>query len=59
MSEVSSIGLDLAKLVFRAHGADASGNIVLRKKDPTVEGFGVARGEIALLKADRAFFHWF
>jgi transposase len=32
MSEVSTIGLDLAKLVFQAHGADASGNIVLRKK---------------------------
>ena len=32
MSEVSTIGLGLTKIVFQAHGADASGNIVLRKK---------------------------
>jgi transposase len=32
MFEVSTIGLDLAKLVFQAHGADASGNVVFRKK---------------------------
>ncbi len=32
MSEVSVIGLDLAKHVFQAHGADASGRVVLRKK---------------------------
>jgi transposase len=32
MSEVSTIGLDLAKNVFQAHGADASGAVVFRKK---------------------------
>lgn len=32
MGEVSTIGLDLAKLVFQAHGADASGAVVFRKK---------------------------
>lgn len=32
MSEVSIIGLDIAKHVFQAHGADASGRAVLRKK---------------------------
>ncbi|WP_301336107.1 hypothetical protein [Paracoccus aminovorans] len=26
MSEITTIGLDLAKNVFQAHGADASGN---------------------------------
>ena len=31
MSEVSTIGLDLAKRVFQAHGADASGKVVFRK----------------------------
>ncbi len=31
MSEVSVIALDLAKHVFQAHGADASGRVVLRK----------------------------
>lgn len=32
MGEVSTIGLDLAKTVFQAHGADASGEVVFRKK---------------------------
>ena len=32
MSEIITVGLDLAKNVFQAHGADASGRTVLRKK---------------------------
>ena len=32
MGQVSIIGLDLAKSVFQAHGADASGAVVFRKK---------------------------
>lgn len=32
MGEVSTIRLDLAKAVFQAHGADASGGVVFRKK---------------------------
>ena len=32
MSEVSTIGLDLAKNVFQVHGADASGAVLVRKK---------------------------
>jgi hypothetical protein len=32
MGNVSIIGLDLAKNVFQAHGADASGAVVFRKK---------------------------
>jgi transposase len=32
MSETTTIGLDPAKNVFQAHGADASGRAVLRKK---------------------------
>ena len=32
VSEVSTIGLDLAKHVFQAHGADASGKVVFRKR---------------------------
>ena len=32
MAEVSTIGLDIAKHVFQAHGADASGRVVFRKK---------------------------
>src|SRR5690554_3333014 len=32
MSEITTVGLDLAKNVFQAHGADASGRAVLRRK---------------------------
>jgi transposase len=32
VSEASTIGLDLAKRVFQAHGADASGKVVFRKQ---------------------------
>jgi transposase len=32
MGEVSTIGSDLAKNVFQAHGADASGAVLFRKK---------------------------
>ena len=32
MEEVSTIGLDLAKHVFQAHGASASGAVLFRKR---------------------------
>ena len=32
MSEITTVGLDLAKNVFQAHGADAFGRTLLRKK---------------------------
>ena len=32
MSEFTTVGLDLAKNVFHAYGADASGRVMLRKK---------------------------
>jgi len=32
VAEVSTIGLDIAKQVFQAHGADASGRVLFRKK---------------------------
>lgn len=32
MSEVTTIGLHIAKSVFQAHGADAAGTVVFRKK---------------------------
>ena len=32
MAEASTIGLDIAKRVFQAHGADASGRVVFRKR---------------------------
>ncbi len=35
--EITTIGLDIAKRVFQAHGADASGRGVLRRKLQRVE----------------------
>ena len=32
MSEVSTIGLDIAKSVFRVHGVDIGGSVVIRKR---------------------------
>ncbi len=32
MSEVTTIGLDLAKNVFQVHGVDAEGAVVVRRK---------------------------
>ena len=32
MSEIITVGLDLAKNVFQVHGADGGGRAVLRKK---------------------------
>jgi transposase len=32
MSEITTIGLDLAKHVFRVHGIDTQGTTVLRKR---------------------------
>ena len=32
MSDLTTIGLDLAKHVFQVHGADASGRAILRRK---------------------------
>jgi transposase len=32
VEEVSTVGLDIAKSIFQAHGADAAGRIVFRKK---------------------------
>jgi len=32
MSEIITVGLDLAKNVFQVHGADGNGRAVLRKK---------------------------
>ena len=31
MGQASTIGLDIAKWVFQAHGADATGRVVFRK----------------------------
>jgi transposase len=32
MQSISTIGLDIAKSVFRVHGVDAAGQVVLRRQ---------------------------
>jgi hypothetical protein len=56
MSEIVTVGLDLAKNVFQAHGAEASGQAVLRRK---LRGDAVAttedpEGEHPLLRHGRS-----
>lgn len=43
MSEIATVGLDLAKNVFQAHGVGALGQVVMRKKlrrDQVLDFFG-------------------
>ena len=54
MSEIIPVGLDLAKTVFQAHGADASGRAVLRKKlrrDQVLDFFGRLAPCVVAMKA--------
>jgi transposase len=45
VAEASTIGLDVAKRVFQAHGADAAGRVVFRRRlaRPQVLEFFVAQ----------------
>ena len=60
MSEIITVGLDLAKNVFQVHGADCAGRAVLRKKlrqGQVLEFFSLLpscglRGEWALISRD-------
>jgi transposase len=40
VGEVSTIGLDIAKQAFQAHGTDVSGNVVFRRKMPRAKLMG-------------------
>lgn len=41
VEEVCTIGLDIAKSVFQAHGADAAGRQLFSKRITAIKGFGV------------------
>jgi transposase len=43
MGEMTAIGLDIAKSVFQAHGADASGSVVFREKLGRPSGAAIAK----------------
>jgi len=49
MTEIITVGLDLAKNVFQVHGAEAAGRAVLRKKlrrDQVLAFFGLSYSRI-------------
>jgi transposase len=61
VSEASTIGLDLAKRVFQAHGADASGKVVFRKqlRRGQVLAFFVGRPAcVVAMEACRSAHYW-
>jgi transposase len=61
VGEVSTIGLDLAKLVFQAHGADASGGVVFRKKlrrDQVLAFFAGQPRCVVAMEACAGAHHW-
>jgi transposase len=61
MVTVSTIGLDLAKNVFQAHGADAGGTVVFRKKlrrDQVLRFFAVQPACIVAMEACASAHYW-
>jgi transposase len=61
VSEVSTIGLDLAKHVFHGHGADASGKVVFRKRlrrEKVLEFFAGKPACVVAMEACSSAHHW-
>jgi transposase len=61
MGEVITVGLDLAKSVFQAHGADASGEVVFRKKlrrEQVVPFFAKQPRCLVAMEACASAHHW-
>ncbi len=61
VSEVSTIGLDLAKHVFQVHGADASGKVVFRKRlrrEKVLEFFAGKPACVVAMEACSSAHHW-
>src|SRR3954464_13336505 len=51
MGQASTIGLDIAKWVFQAHGADATGRVVFRKRLVRAKGLEFFAGQPPCLVA--------
>ena len=61
MGEVVTVGMDLAKLVFQAHGADAAGQVVFRKtlrRPKVLEFFGRLPPCVVAMEACAGAHHW-
>ncbi len=61
MGEITTVGLDLAKLVFQVHGADAAGQVVFRKtlrRAKVLEFFGRLSPCVVAMEACAGAHHW-
>jgi transposase len=61
VGEVTTIGLDLAKSIFQAHGADAAGGVVFRKKlrrDQVLSFFAGQPRCLVAMEACSGAHHW-
>jgi transposase len=61
VSEITTIGLDLAKSIFQAHGADAAGGVVFRKKlrrDQLLAFFAAQPRCVVAMEACAGAHHW-
>lgn len=61
MSDVVTVGLDLAKNVFQVHGTDDVGRVVLRKKlrrSQVLEFFGQLPSCVVAMEACGGAHHW-
>ena len=61
MSEVSTIGLDIAKSVFQVHGVDVAGSVVIRKRvsrAEVLEYFGGLPRCLVGIEACPSAHHW-
>jgi transposase len=61
MAEVTTVGLDLAKMVFQAHGADGSGQVVFRKtlrRSKVLEFFAQLPRCMVAMEACAGAHHW-
>ena len=53
MGIATTIGLDIAKSVFRVHGVDAAGEVVIRRKLTRGRVVGVLRESSPMPRGDR------
>ena len=61
MGQASTIGLDIAKRVFQAHGADATGRVVFRKRlvrAKVLEFFAAQPPCVVAMEACAGAHHW-
>src|SRR4051795_9369278 len=58
MGQASTIGLDIAKWVFQAHGADATGRVVFRKRLVRAKVLEFFAGQPPCLVALARIIHW-